>query len=206
MKSIESTGKTLEEAISAGLESLSLTIDDVEMEVLEDAGKGLFGLIGRKGAKVRLTQKDTPALRCERFLAELCEKMGFSPRIVSTTDAEGQIHIDITGENMGSLIGYRGATMDALQYLTSLAVNKGAGEYHRILVDVENYRARRTESLQRLADKMVSKARRTGRRVVLEPMNPYERRVLHAYLQNEPSVTTHSEGEESNRRVVITLK
>lgn len=205
MKSIESAGKTIDDAVSAGLAELGLTIGDVDMEVLDEGAKGLFGLLGGKDARVRLTQKDNAALQTERFLLTLCEKIGLDVKVETELDEEGQVHAQINGDNMGILIGYRGATMDALQYLTSLAINRGKEEYHRILLDVESYRARREESLKRLAEKMATKAKRTGRKVVLEPMNPFERRVLHSYLQNDPAVATHSEGEEPNRRIVITL-
>ena len=125
---------------------------------------------------------------------------------IRMVESEEQLLIKMTGDVLGVLIGRRGDTLDALQYLTSLVVNRGREAYLRVSLDRENYRARREEALRRLAMRMASKARRTGRKVVLEPMNPYERRILHSALQNNPYVATHSEGEEPYRRVVITLK
>ena len=117
--------------------------------------------------------------------------------------AEDGLYIHMIGDTLGILIGRRGETLDALQYLTSLQVNKGREGYIRVTLDTENYRAKREDSLRRLAQRMANRAQKTGRKVVLEPMNPYERRVLHTALQNHPAVTTHSEGEEPNRRVVV---
>lgn len=144
--------------------------------------------------------------RIETFIKGLLEHMGSDavPHAVKTADET--YLVDLVGENLGILIGRRGETLDALQYLTSLQVNKGREGYIRVTLDTENYRAKREDSLRRLAQRMANRAVKTGRKVVLEPMNPYERRVLHTALQNHPAVTTHSEGEEPNRRVVIMLK
>ena len=144
--------------------------------------------------------------RIETFIKGLLEHMGSDavPHAVKTADET--YLVDLVGENLGILIGRRGETLDALQYRTSLQVNKGREGYIRVTLDTENYRAKREDSLRRLAQRMANRAVKTGRRVVLEPMNPYERRVLHTALQNHPAVTTHSEGEEPNRRVVIMLK
>jgi len=117
-----------------------------------------------------------------------------------------QLRIKMNGENISMLIGRRGETLDSVQYLTSLCVNRGRDEYMRVSLDTENYRAKREEALRKLANRMANRARKTGKRVALEPMNPYERRILHSALQNDPDVTTHSEGEEPYRRVIITLK
>ena len=143
--------------------------------------------------------------RAYNFLRETTQRMGVNVDI-RMVESEEQLLIKMTGDVLGVLIGRRGDTLDALQYLTSLVVNRGREAYLRVSLDSENYRARREEALRRLALRMASKARRTGRKVVLEPMNPYERRILHSALQNNPYVATHSEGEEPYRRVVITLK
>jgi len=121
-------------------------------------------------------------------------------------EEENHLTVEMTGDTLGILIGRRGETMDAIQYLTSLTVNKDKNEYTRVSLDVEHYRAKREETLRKLALRMANRAKKTGRRVVLEPMNPYERRVMHSALQNHPFVATHSEGEEPYRRVIITLK
>lgn len=150
--------------------------------------------------------ENTPAGRAQRFLMDVTERMNVKVDVYVDDSKEDSLYIHMIGDTLGILIGRRGETLDALQYLTSLQVNKGREGYIRVMLDTENYRAKREDSLRRLAQRMANRAQKTGRKVVLEPMNPYERRVLHTALQNHPSVTTHSEGEEPNRRVVITLK
>ena len=329
MKTYESSAKTIEEAISAGLEKLGVSISDVTIDVLEEGSKGLFGLFGSRQAKVRLTLKETeadplealtaakparsaapakpaapkapeapkpvkpaapkteapkaapvkptapkaeapkaeapkaeaskakPAPRKEApkpaktdapkaeapkakptpkapvqpiekpvvtmipadqvvedsapgralaFLRELTHLMGVEVSIEVGTDVEGNVFANMTGDTLGILIGRRGETLDALQYLTSLKVNRGQEGYTRVTLDTENYRAKREEALTRLANRMANRAIKTGRKVSLEPMNPYERRILHSALQANDQVDTHSEGEEPNRHVVITLR
>lgn len=356
MRSIESTGKTVEEAVQAGLGKLGLELSDVTISVIEEGSKGFFGLFGAKPAKVRITERDqepdidmsqilrpgastrvstiadkprqpkpqakpqpaaqpkpqqpkpapqpvkpqtqtqtapvqakpapapakpqTPAQakpapvqpkpqqpkpqaqpkadkpqaakpaqpkpqppkppraprpaqprpeiarpaipdgplpdqdpatlselgrRAYEYLDKLTKLMGVPVKIY-VAEAEGSMSISMMGDTLGILIGRRGDTLDALQYLTSLEVNRDRDEYVRVSLDTEHYRAKREESLTRLAARMADRAVKTGRKVVLEPMNPYERRVLHATLQDHPYVQTHSEGDEPNRRVVITLK
>ncbi len=147
----------------------------------------------------------TPAGRAQRFLMDVTERMNVKVDVYVDDSKEDNLYIHMIGDTLGILIGRRGETLDALQYLTSLQVNKGREGYIRVTLDTENYRAKREDSLRRLAQRMANRAQKTGRKVVLEPMNPYERRVLHTALQNHPAVTTHSEGEEPNRRVVIML-
>jgi len=149
---------------------------------------------------------DTAPGRAQWFLRELTRLMNVPVRIDVQTDPEGNLYAQMLGDMQGILIGRRGETLDALQYLTSLLVNKSSDDYLRVTLDTENYRAKREDSLRRLAARMATRATKTGRRVTMEPMNPYERRILHASLQNHAHVTTHSEGEEPNRHVVITLK
>ena len=324
MKIIESSGKTVEEALSAGLKELGCDISEVTHEVIDRGSPGLFGMFGRL-ARVRITVKEEendfdlglPTMTLDSVSAEKKQKKNDKPKqeakkaepkaepkaeakeevkekaapaeetvseepaseeapaapkkkrsrhksnkkeapketeetaaeeipaapaapvrefpelnvdalsengkkayefISSVTklmgveveirmlEEEEQIFVDITGDTLGVLIGHRGDTLDALQYLTSLTVNKGKNDYTRVTLDVEHYRAKREETLRKLAIRMANRARKTGRRVVLEPMNPYERRVLHSALQDNPYVQTHSEGEEPYRRVIITLK
>jgi len=150
--------------------------------------------------------EETPAGRAQRFLMDVTSLMNVKVDVYVDDTREDGLYIHMIGDTLGILIGRRGETLDALQYLTSLQVNKGREGYIRVTLDTENYRAKREDSLRRLAQRMANRAVKTGRKVVLEPMNPYERRVLHTALQNHPSVTTHSEGEEPNRRVVIMLK
>ena len=145
------------------------------------------------------------AKRASAFLSGLTERMGV-PVAIALQESPEQLRMQMTGEGMSLLIGRRGETLDALQYLTSLNINWGREEYLRVSIDTENYRAKREEALRKLAIRMAGRAKKSGRRVALEPMNPYERRILHSALQDDPDVTTHSEGEEPYRRVIITLK
>lgn len=283
MRSMEFSGRTVDEAIFHGLMEMGVTIDEVEIETLQSESRGIFG-IGSKMAKVRLTEREQPVVpdleamrekvveerrpsqdRQERphreqrndrrgdrrpdrrndrsmrqrgnngprdrraeieaaleadnaaysysvelaeqepagvFLKEMLEKMGL-PSVVVAADTDNGLRLRIDTDSDGLLIGRRGETLDALQYIVSLYANKGSDDYRRITVDTEGYRARREETLRRLARKTAAEVRDTGRAIAMEPMNPYERRVLHSALQDFTGITTHSEGEEPNRRVII---
>ncbi len=316
MNSYESTGKSVEEAVSEGLKHLGLSIGEVKVDILEEGSKGLFGLFGSKLSRVRLTvnveeesssvfaqslssydaeqsagrakqsavkqqskpqqskpelkpaadpkpapkaspakpraektikaekpeiekkaqppkqsrsaktaaprkvrehvptkplgpveQKDPQSLEgvVQSFLQELTRLMDVQVSVHVLTDNEGNIRVNMQGDTLGILIGRRGETLDALQYLTGLHLNRGKEQYIRVTLDSEGYRAKREDALIRLATRMANRAQRTGRKVSLEPMNPYERRILHSALQNHEGIATHSEGEEPNRHVVITL-
>ena len=202
-RSIEVKGKTVDEAIFNGLDQLGLSIDQVNVEILHEGSKGIFGL--GKSAQVRLTEKDSPAKDAENFLNTLFEKMHVGAT-ANATEGEEAIKINIEGDSTGILIGRRGETLDALQYLTSLVVNRDREEYTRVSLDTENYRKKREETLIRLANRIAAKVAKTGRKVVMEPMNPYERRILHSALQGNPKVETVSEGEEPYRRVIVKKK
>ena len=291
MRSIEVQAKTVDEAIFKGLDQMGLSIDEVDIEILEEGGKRFLGM-GTKQCLIRLTERDqqeveralaqqaeeaererqekerraaerhnTPRpprenreMRTERgdrssqrpprsrdrgprnagnnrgngkgsahlpqrdwgepceggkeaeFLRGLLQKMGLEAAKVDCFSDGQCLYMRVSGSSMGVLIGRRGETLNALQYLTSLVANREDGPYKRIVVDTENYRIKREETLTRLAKRMAEDVRRSGKPMALEPMNPYERRVLHATLQGNPYVTTHSEGEEPHRHVVITLK
>ena len=299
MKQYEFSARTQDEAVEMGLQELGVSIADVDVQVIEEGSKGLFGLFGSRPVKVRLTLKDAeedpladlledkkpvkaqaepekkpekktekkaekkpvekkaeekkpapekkkaekkaepaekkeqekPAVKAEirpmekpevtmiaaeeltddspagtahAFLAELTKLMGVDVTIDMGTDAEGNVYGYINGDTLGILIGRRGETLDAVQYLTSLKVNRGREGYTRVTLDTENYRAKREDTLIRLANRMANRALRTGRKVSLEPMNPYERRIIQYALQQKEGVSTHSEGDEPNRHVVIT--
>jgi len=206
MRIAEKTGKTVEEAISAGIMELGVDRDHVKVEVLEEpTKKGLFGLFGTRLAKVRVSYEDNPGLLASDFIQKVCQAISVKADTQVSKDGE-HWHIDITGPQLGILIGRRGDTLDALQYLTNLAVAKHLSERVRIIVDVEGYRLRREETLVRLAKRLSEKVKRTGTRIVLEPMNPHERRIIHTSLQDEARISTFSEGDDPNRRVVISLK
>ena len=260
MRSMEFSGRNIDEAIFHGLNEMGLTIDEVDTEIVQKESKGLFG-IGAKNAIVRLTEREVPVVpnfeaekaaaherkadrpkregerrqnggrkeRGERrekqpevpaiayseelaqtndaaiFLSDLLKNMKIEAT-VEAAETEDGLRLNIVSATDGLLIGRRGETLDALQYVVSLYLNKDRKEtgYRRVSVDTEGYRARREETLRRLARKNAAQVARTGRSIAMEPMNPYERRVLHSALQNFKGVTTHSEGEEPNRRVIIT--
>lgn len=206
MKTIEITGKTVEEALNSALRQLGTTEDKVEVTVIDGGSKGFFNLIGTKPAKISVTMKRDRILETKKFLSEVLEKMNVKAEI-NIEESNDTVKINITGPKMGSIIGYRGETLDSLQYLTSLVANKSKEDkYKRVVLDTENYRQKREETLKRLANKIAYKVRKSGKNLKLEPMNPYERRVIHSELQNNDFVKTFSEGEEPYRRVVVELK
>jgi len=208
MKSVVKMAKTVDEAISIALSEMDVEKEDVTIEVLEEPSKGLFGLIGAKEAKVRVTMTNDPEEIAIDFLQVLFNKMNVTARVrVEKAGKDLLVNIeDVTSSDKGILIGKRGETLNSLQYILSLVINKNREKYVRVLLDTEGYRKKREETLIRLAKKMASKAKGIGKTVKLEPMNPYERRIIHSALQNDPEIVTYSEGEEPYRRVVIELK
>lgn len=249
---IEMEGKTIDEALYLGLDQLKLTIDEVEMEVIDYGQKGFMG-IGYKPVKVKLTEREEAVIpdfilnkdkekapRKERrekprkekkndineevkgeyfpegtefvenevteFLKGLMDHVGIKDGTVKAANTDNGLLVNLTGDSMGTLIGRRGETLDAVQYLASLVYNKDKDEYHRVTVDTENYRKKRENTLIRLAKKKAGQVAKTGKKVVLEPMSPFERRIIHFALQNDKFVTTYSEGEEPNRHIVIDKK
>ena len=207
MDFVEAKGKTVDEAIFKGLEQMGLSLDEVEIEIVHEGGKGIFGL--GKNAVVHLAKKQPVQAEKgapEAFLSGLFERMGVEAECAAVVEDEKALKIEITGKDTAVLIGRRGDTLDALQYLTGLAVNKGREDYKKIMLDAENYREKRERTLEKLAKRLANTVAKTGKPITLEPMNPYERRILHATLQNHPRVETVSEGEEPYRRVVIRRK
>jgi len=207
MEYIEVTAKTVNDAITEACQKLVVTSDKLDYVVVEEGSSGFLG-IGSKPAviKARVKCSSVPE-RAEEFLDEVFKAMNMVVKMDIKYDEENKnLNIDLSGDEMGILIGKRGQTLDSLQYLVSLVVNKGSEEYIRVKVDTEDYRKRRKETLENLAKNIAYKVKRTKHSVSLEPMNPYERRVIHSALQNDKYVTTHSEGEEPFRRVVVTLK
>ena len=205
MRSVITTGKTMEDAILAAAIQLAVQRDKLEIEVLEEPVKGLFGVFGGKDAKIKASVVQSMGDKTHIFLSELLDKMNLEAK-VEVTETDDLISVNVSGPKMGILIGHRGETLDAVQYLTSLAINRESNKYKRIIIDTENYRRKREETLARLAKRLARKVHKTRRKVVLEPMNPFERRVIHSTLQKDPHVVTHSEGDEPYRKVVIALK
>ncbi|MBI2849203.1 MAG: protein jag [Chloroflexi bacterium] len=205
-RSIEKVARTIDEAVNQALKELGLTRNEVEIEVLEEPNRGLFGFFGPKEARVRATVVTNPAMVAEQFLKGVLGyfELEFEVRVVEENDK--QLRAEIYGTDLGSIIGRRGETLDALQYLTALAVNRETGGYHKVAVEAGDYRQRRAEALQRLAERTAEKVISQGGRVALEPMNPVERRLIHIALQSHPDVVTQSEGEEPYRRVVVNLR
>ncbi|MBE7038243.1 MAG: protein jag [Ruminococcaceae bacterium] len=204
MNTVEKIGKTVEEAISAALIELNADIDNVTVEVLEEGAKGFLG-IGNKDAKVRVTLNEatvTPEKKAENFLSELFKNWGIEVGVTAYIDDEF-LKVDLVGDDMGIVIGKRGETLDALQHLTSLYVNSDKDSFIKVSIDTEGYREKRIKTLQDLAKKYAIKVAKTKRNYTFEPMNSYERRIIHASLQDDKYVTTYSIGQSPNRKVVI---
>ncbi len=207
MEFIEVTGKTVEEAITNALIKLETTSDRLEYDVIERESAGFLGLIGKKDALIRARKKNDIVEDTKEFLNKMFAAMNMEVNSKIEYDAENHtMDIDFEGEDMGILIGKRGQTLDSLQYIISLVVNKESDSYIKVKTDTEDYRNRRKATLENLAKNLSYKVKRSRKPVTLEPMNPYERRIIHSVLQNDKYVETHSEGEEPYRKVIITLK
>lgn len=200
-KCIEKTGKTVEEAVELALAELNVTEENVNIEVLEEPAKGLLG-IGAKPALVKVTLKDNKNEIINEFLTKIA---GFMDITLTNKieEKDGRISVNMEGNDMGLLIGYRGETLEALQTILGVVANKGAEEYVRIDLDAENYREKRKETLKNLASKKAYEAVKYNKNITLEPMNAYERRIIHMALQENDKVTTYSIGEEPYRKIVI---
>ncbi len=206
MDFIEVSAKTYDDAVTDALIQLGATSDQVEIEVIEKGSGGFLG-IGSKPAKIRVTKKFNVESYLRKFLSDIFTAMKLDVEIDIQLDEESHnLDVDLKGPEMGVLIGKRGQTLDSLQLLANNAVHKNFEVYYKVKLDTENYRVRRRETLENLARNISYKVKRTKRSVSLEPMNPFERRVIHSALQNDRYVTTHSEGEEPFRHVVVTLK
>ncbi|MCR4943119.1 MAG: protein jag [Clostridium sp.] len=206
MKSIDMTGKNVDEALEKALHQLNATKDEVKVEIIDEGVKGFLNIIGSKPAKVRVTLKKNYVDEAKEFLKNVFDKMNVKAEIF-VEENDDNVYIELVGSNMGSIIGYRGETLDALQYLVSLVVNKNHdAKYKRIILDAEHYRSKREETLKRVAYKTADKVRKRRKAFKLEPMNPYERRIIHSALQDSNDIVTYSEGEEPRRRVVIDIE
>lgn len=205
VQTVERKGKSVDEAIKAALDELNCEIDDVVIEVIEEPAKGLLGLV-KKPAVVRVSVREKPEEDVRKALEDLLNKMKLDYRINNIEWDQGKVRINITGKDMGLLIGRKGETLNAVQFVLGLIVNRNREEKVRVVLDVEDYRKKREESLEALALRLSDKVKKTRRNVVMRPMSSQERRVVHTILQGDPQITTYSMGDEPNRKVVISLK
>ncbi|MDI4649458.1 RNA-binding cell elongation regulator Jag/EloR [Cohnella hashimotonis] len=205
MKRVEATGKSVEEAVRKSLVTLGASEDRVKVTVLEQPSKGLFGLIGAKEARVQVELLPDGVDHAVAFLQEVTDAMHSTVEI-ERDDGADEVLISLSGANLGMLIGRRGQTLDALQYLTNIVANRHSDRHLRIVLDAEQFRKRRRETLEALSDRMALRAAKTRKDIVLEPMSASERKIIHAKLQGHPQVRTYSQGDEPNRCVVIAIK
>ena len=206
MEFIEISAKNVDDAITQATVQLGITSDQLEYEVLDKGSTGFLG-IGSKNAVIKARKKFSIDENVVEFLSSIFDAMKMEVEIlVAVNEEEHIIEVELKGDDMGILIGKRGQTLDSLQYLTNLAINKHSDEYYKVKIDTEDYRKRRKETLENLAKNIAYKVKRTKRPVSLEPMNPFERRIIHSALQNDRYVTTHREGDEPYRHVGVTLK
>jgi len=205
MKTIVVTGKTIEEAVKSGLAQWNVPEERVKIQVLESPSKGLFGLIGLRDAKVELSLIPDALEEAVAFLQDVFRTMDLQVRI-DRQDTDDGVQFNLSGNELGILIGRRGQTLDSLQYLVNIVANRYSDAHVRIVLDAENFRERRRQTLVELSERLARRVAKTRKEVVLEPMSPQERKVIHSQLQNHPEVKTFSKGEEPNRRVVIAPK
>ena len=204
-QSIEKRGKSVDEAIKAALDELECEIDDVIIEIVEEPSKGLLGLV-KKPAVVRVSRRDKPQEEVREVLEDLLKRMKIDYKISQVEWGDGRVRINITGKDMGLLIGRKGETLNSLQFMVGLIVNRKRPERIRVVLDVEDYRKKKEESLEALALRLSDRVKKTRKNVVMRPMSSQERRIVHTVLQGDPQVTTYSMGDEPNRKVVISLK
>jgi spoIIIJ-associated protein len=205
VKKVTVSGKTVEEAVELGLQRLEANRDQVDFHVVEEPQKGFLGLIGVKPAVVEVKVRPDPVSEALLFLRDTIDKMGISASVEKEERKDG-LYLNISGAEIGVLIGKRGQTLDSLQYLVNLVANRQSGSYLRIHLDAEGYRDRRKEALETLAQRLSTKALRTKQEVRLEPMNAHERKIIHTALQNVKGVSTFSDGAEPHRRIVVVPK
>ena len=201
-KEVTTTGKTVDVAVAEALKMLGKSAEQVEIEVLEEGKKGLFG-IGASDAKVCVRLKETPALRAVEMLEKLIENMHLDATVNVVSETEDEVAINIDGDNLGVLIGRRGDVLDSVQYLATLSANLGRPGYFRVTVDAQGYREKRAETVRGIARRMAEKVKKYRRAFQLDPMTPAERRIVHSECQAIEGITTYSIGEGVDRRVVI---
>ncbi|WP_087973933.1 RNA-binding cell elongation regulator Jag/EloR [Oceanobacillus rekensis] len=202
MKEITASGQTVEEAVQSALEQLNTKKDQVEIDVIDEGKKGFFGIFGSKRAIVKVVLAKNPIKEAEKFIKDVTSNMNLTVEI-ATSVTGNHVTYELDGENIAIIIGKRGQTLNALQYLTHLAINKDNKEYYTVTLDAEGYRGRRKETLESLALKMADKAKRMNKKVALEPMPAFERKIIHSTLQKKGDISTYSDGVEPHRHIVI---
>ncbi|MBP1932334.1 RNA-binding cell elongation regulator Jag/EloR [Ammoniphilus resinae] len=205
MNKVTVTAKTVDDAVSMALKQLSAAQDQVTVTILEEPSKGFLGLIGVKPAKVEVEIKIDPLAEAQKFLEMVLENMKISAKVVVTKKSDFYL-FDIVGDDLGIIIGRRGQTLESLQFLVNTVGNRHSNSYLRIILDAENYREKRKQTLQQLADRLAEKAAKSGQPVKLEPMSAHERKIIHTHLQGKSLVMTYSEGTDPNRYIVIQAK
>lgn len=205
MQVVEKTAKTVDDAVDQAIAELGISRDEIDIEIIDQPTKGFLGLLGAKPARVKVMVKDTPARRVRTIMSDILSTMDLNAKM-NIAEKENTVIINLEGDNLGILIGRRGETLDALQYLINLSVNKNLESRRKFILDIEGYRQRREETLKKLAQKLADKATQRGRNVVLEPMNSLERRIIHTALQGRDDISTFSEGEEPYRKIIIAPK
>ena len=205
-RKVEKKGKTVNEAIKQALDELGCDIADVEVEILEESSKGFMGVFGNRPALVRVTHKITPEKDALTVVEELLKKMKLDYEIDKVEWEQGTVRINIVGKDMGLLIGRKGETLNSLQFIAGLMINRKREEKIRLVLDVEDYRKKREQSLESLALRLSEKVKETRKNVIMRPMSSQERRIVHTVLQEDPQIVTYSMGDEPNRKVVISLK
>lgn len=205
MQVVEKTAKTVDDAVDQAIAELGISRDEIDIEVIDQPTRGFLGLLGAKPARVKVMVKDTPARKVRTIMSDILNTMDLNAKM-NIAEKDNTVIINLEGENLGILIGRRGETLDALQYLINLSVNKNLESRRKFILDIEGYRQRREDTLKKLAQKLADKATQRGRNVVLEPMNSLERRIIHTALQGRDDISTFSEGEEPYRKIIIAPK
>ncbi|GAB6137145.1 RNA-binding cell elongation regulator Jag/EloR [Halanaerobaculum tunisiense] len=205
MQRVIVTGENIEEALKEGLKKLDVSRDQVEYKVLKEPKSGFLGIFGKQIAKLEVKTEKSKVEKAFFFLEKLLTKMdlGFEVELAENRTSDNEVVFNISGDDLGIIIGHRGKTLDSLQYLTNLAVNKGENDYLRVILDAEGYRERRRNTLEQLAVKLADKAKNKGGQISLDPMPSHERKVIHKVIQNISNVSTYSKGQDPNRKVVI---
>lgn len=205
MRVVEKTARTVDDAIDQAIAELGTSREEVDVEIIDQPSKGFFGLLGTKPARVKVTVRNTPSRKVRAIMTDILATMNLDAKM-DINEKDDIISVNLKGGNLGILIGRRGETLDALQYLINLSVNKNMENRKKFILDIEGYRRRREETLEKLAHKLADKARQRGRNIVLEPMNSLERRIIHTTLQERDDISTFSEGEEPYRKIIIAPK